>query len=238
MRPALLAVALLGLVGGAATAGPKPAKTGTITGSVSFKGEAPARDKLRRDSDPFCAKTEALADDVIVAKGKVRDVVVRIKNGTAGTHTAPATPVVLTQSACTYAPHVTTAMPGQALVVKNADATYHNVHGWLAAKTLWNESSPAGSADIEKADVGKAGDVVELKCDVHPWMHAYVVVTDHPFVAVTGDDGSFTIANVPAGKYVVEAWHPTLGTKTAKVTVGKKAAKAAFTFTPVAPDEE
>jgi plastocyanin len=215
-----------------------PASAGTITGVVGWKGEAPARDKLRRDSDPFCNKTEALADDVVVTGGKLADVVVRIKVGTGGTHTAPADPVVLTQSKCTYAPHVTTAFPGQKLAVKNADATYHNVHAWLAGKTQWNDSHPAAAADIVKDSVGAAGDVLELKCDVHPWMHAYVVVVDHPYVAVTGTDGAFTIANVPPGKYTVEAWHPTLGLRTTKVTVkGKKAAKAKFTFEPVAEED-
>jgi plastocyanin len=175
------------------------------------------------------------------ADGKVRDVVVRIKNGTAGRHAAPEAPVVLTQRACTYAPHVTTAIAGQPLAVVNADKTYHNVHAWLGKRTLWNDSHPADAADIVKPDVGKAGEVVELKCDVHPWMHAYVVVVDHPFVAVTGDDGAFAITGVPPGKYTIEAWHPTLGLRTAKVTIGKgkkATAKAAFTFSPVAADDD
>ena len=232
-----LLVVVLGLLAAVpAAAQPKP---GRITGVVKWKGAAPPRPPIRRDSDPVCAETEALADGVIVTGGKVKDVVVRIKNGTAGTHTAPTAPVVLTQDKCTYAPHVTTAMPGQPLAVKNADPTYHNVHSWLAGKTVWNESHPAGAGDIKKPDVGAAGDVLELKCDVHPWMHAFVVVTDHPFVAVTGADGVFSIPAVPPGKYTLEAWHPVLGLRTAKLTVGKgRTAKASFTFTPVAASDD
>jgi plastocyanin len=231
MRPAVVLAALSILAAGPA------AHAGTITGVVTFKGAAPVRAPLRRDSDPYCDKTPALADDVIVSDGKLRDVVVRIKYGTAGTHATPETPVVLTQRACTYTPHVMTALAGQKLAVKNADRTYHNVHGWLGLKTLWNDSHPVDAPDIVKDDVGKAGDVLELKCDVHPWMHAYVVVGDHPFVAVTGDDGAFSLGGVPAGTYTVEAWHPVLGLKTAKVVVAKKGkkanARAAFSFAPV-----
>jgi plastocyanin len=213
-----LAVALVALTAVPAAAQPQ----GTIQGVVKLSGKAPERAKVRRDSDPYCDKTPALAEDIVVgADGGLRDVVVRIKNGTAGTHTAPADPVVLTQEACNYAPRVSVAMAGQPLAVKNADATYHNVHAWIAEKTAWNESHPAAAADIKKADVGKAGEVLELKCDVHPWMHAYVVVNDHPFATVTDDTGAFTIPRLPPGTYVVEAWHPALGLRTAKVTVPK-----------------
>ncbi len=72
--------------------------------------------------------------------------------------------------------------------------------------------------------------MVKFKCDVHPWMNAYAGVLTHPFYAVTGDDGSFKIANLPAGEYVIEAWHEKYGTQTAKVTVADAAATADFTF--------
>ena len=235
MRLGVLAIVL-------AAATPAAAQpTGTIKGVVKLSGKAPERAPLRRDSDPYCDKTPALAEDLVVgAGGGVRDVVVRIKNGTAGTHTAPTDPVVLTQSTCTYAPRVSVAMAGQPLAVKNADATYHNVHAWIADKTAWNESHPAASADIKKADVGKSGEVLELKCDVHPWMHAYVVVNDHPFATVTDDTGAFTIPLLPPGKYVVEAWHPVLGLRTSKVTVpkGRRAATANFKFKPPPPEPD
>jgi uncharacterized protein (DUF2141 family) len=59
-----------------------------------------------------------------------------------------------------------------------------------------------------------------IKCDVHPWMQSYMGVFSHPFFAVTGADGKFTIANLPAGTYEVEAWHEKLGTQKSTVTVG------------------
>ena len=58
-----------------------------------------------------------------------------------------------------------------------------------------------------------------IKCDVHPWMQAFVAVSPHPFFAVTGDDGSFSIANLPAGTYEIEAWHERLAAQTTTITV-------------------
>ena len=224
----------------AAAPAPVPAPTvptgpGIITGSIAWKGEAPARTKIRRDSDPVCAKTEQLSEDIIVTGGKLAGVLVRIKNGTAGTWTAPTAPAVLTQSACAYRPRVLGIQAGQPLGVDNGDPTYHNVRGVRGGKTVFNESQPDGAPRILKTSAGAAGDVLHLRCDVHPWMESFVPVQDHPFFAVTGTDGSFTIKGLAAGKYVLEAWHPVLGLQTTKVTIGtgKKAnAKAAFTFAP------
>jgi hypothetical protein len=78
-----------------------------------------------------------------------------------------------------------------------------------------------------------ADQIVKLKCDVHPWMTAFVLVSSHPFFAVTGEDGKFTIANLPAGTYEVEAWHEKLGTQKSKVTVGASDTQSAsFKFSP------
>jgi hypothetical protein len=212
-----------------------PTGPGVITGSIGWKGEAPARTKIRRDSDPVCAKTEQLSEDIVVTGGKLAGVLVRIKNGTAGTWTPPTAPAVLTQSACAYRPRVLGIQAGQPLGVDNGDPTYHNVRGERGGKTVFNESQPDGAARILKATAGNAGDVLHLRCDVHPWMESFVPVQDHPFFAVTGTDGSFTIKGLAPGKYVLEAWHPVLGLQSTKVTIGagkKASAKATFTFAP------
>src|SRR5579883_640307 len=104
--------------------------TGTITDAVIFEGDPPARDPVDRKTDKYCQKSGAhVSDDVVVTKGKVRDVLVRIQNGTTGDHTAPTTPVLIDQRDCNYAPRVVGVMPGQQIAVRNSDNTFHNVHG-------------------------------------------------------------------------------------------------------------
>jgi hypothetical protein len=221
---ALLAGATLGASALALAQAPKtpapPAATGSIKGTVTFEGEAPARKALVRDTDPYCQKTPKLSEEVVVANGKLRDVLVRIKNGTAGKHAAPAQPVVLDQTECMYRPRVVGLIAGQKIVARNSDGTFHNVHGTLGGKLLWNKPQAEKAPDLSLDPAAQPGDVVEVVCDVHPWMHAYAPVQDHPYFAVTGDDGSFEIKGLAAGTYTLEAWHPKLGGKSMTVTIG------------------
>lgn len=195
------------------------AKTGSITGTVAFTGTPPKRQLLKRDTDPLCQKTPRLSEEVVVKNGGLRDVHVGIAIGTAGAHKAPTEPVRVTQHECMYEPRVVGIMAGQDVVIVNSDATYHNVRGAKGKRTLWNLSQPAKAPPLRRTNLGKPGEVVSLHCDVHPWMTAYAVVSDHPFFAVTGDRGAFELADVPAGTYQLEAWHATLGKKTMEVVV-------------------
>lgn len=213
---------------GATTASPartaktaKAARAGTVTGHILFQGKPPARARLVRDTDPVCARTPRLDEAVVVTAGKLRDVHVRIKTGTAGTHSAPAAPVIVNQSECMYTPRVVGLMEGQALHIGNGDPTYHNVRGTKHERTEWNLGQPPRAPAIVRESPGKAGEVVTLRCDVHPWMRAYAVITDHPYFDVTGEDGAFALRQVPPGSYTIEAWHPTLGLKSATITVRK-----------------
>jgi plastocyanin len=204
--------------------------TGSIQGVVTFKGTPPERKVIDASSDAACATKKELSDTVIVNKGKLQDVHVRIKSGSAGKHKAPTTPVVVHQEGCVYRPHVIGAMVGQPVAIKNKDKTMHNVHAYIGTETWFNRSQPKGAPDIVETDTGEAGEVFELKCNVHSWMHSYLPITDHPYFDVSSSDGSFEIKKVPAGTYTLEAWHPKYGLKTSKIVVGKGTTKASFQF--------
>jgi plastocyanin len=213
--------------------------TGSIKGKVTFEGTPPEMPELPRfnddgkPKDPACT-THEKADHLKVKDGGVKDVVVRIAVGGVkppDSATKPA-PQVIDQKNCMYSPHVVALMAGQQLDFKNSDDTLHNIHTYKDSESDFNIAQPKGSPD-KLSDVGvPPGDApYKVKCDVHPWMAAFALVTDHPYAVVTGDDGSFKLDNVPPGTYKLEAWHPYMGKKVVDVTVeGGKTADAKFAF--------
>lgn len=231
MRRLVLVVLALAAAGPAAAAPP----TGAIKGVVTWKGAPPVDPPVDRSRDPACPSGRG-AEDVVVTDGKLRDVLVRIKlaappSAPPAAPPTPPPPAVIGQTACMYTPRVVGLVVGQKLEIRNLDPTFHNVRGNLATKILWNLGQAKGAPAIVREGLGQPGDVVSLHCDVHPWMSAWVAIHDHPHFAVTGADGSFTLPDLAPGSYTVEAWHPTLGTKTSKLKVKRgKTTKASFTF--------
>jgi plastocyanin len=216
---------------------------GSITGKVSYTGAAPEAKKIDTSADAACtAKSPNLTtEDWIVKDGKLANTYVYIKSGTLAdgskisdwTFETPSTPVTLDQNGCHYKPHVLGVMVNQPITITNSDPTTHNIHFTPKNNPDWNQSQPNGAAAMtHKLAVAEV--LVPVKCNQHPWMKSYVGVTKHPFFAVTGEDGSFTIKGVPPGKYTVVAWHEggANGTeKTMEVTVtAKGAATADFSF--------
>ncbi len=212
------------------------ADTASITGTVQFEGTPPKRRKIETDADPVCASMHAtkplLTEDVIVnTNGTLRNVFVYVKKGLEGkTFPVPKTPVIIDQKGCDYHPHVFGMMAHQLLLVRNSDDTLHNIHAMPNRNAEFNRGQPAGSVDL-KETFSQPEVMVHFKCDVHPWMSAYVGVLDHPFYAVTGDDGTFSLQGLPPGEYVIEAWHEKYGTQDATVKVGAGETKTvSFTF--------
>ena len=121
--------------------------------------------------------------------------------------------------AARYKPHVMGIMVGQTYKILNSDGVLHNVHALPKINSQWNRAMPATVKEAT-AKFDKAEGLFQVKCDVHPWMNAYVGVFTHPFFSVTGADGKFTISGLDPGTYEITAWQERLGTQTATVTVG------------------
>ena len=200
-----------------------PASYGTVRGTVSFAGTAPPPVAAALASDPTCA---ALHPDglttrpvVVTADGRLADAFVWIARGLEShVFPVPEEPVVIEQEGCLFVPRVAGVRAGQALVFRSSDDTLHNVRGAPTRAPGWNVGMARPGA--ERRMVLTAPEVmIPIHCDVHPWMTAFVGVLAHPYFAVTGTDGRFTLADLPAGRYELAAWHPVLGRRTRALTV-------------------
>lgn len=194
-----------------------PGAAGAIVGRITFEGPAPEMPVIA-SSDPACPAPRA--EDVVVNDGGVRDVVVRLAVGAVKVKPAKLAPAVIDQRGCRYTPHVLAVTAGQAIAYRNGDPTFHNVHTVAAGETDFNIAQPAGAAEAVHPVPTPPGDVpYRVGCDVHPWMSAVVLVTDHPYHTVSREDGTFKLENVPSGSYKLQAWHAHLGTRTVEVKV-------------------
>jgi hypothetical protein len=220
----------------AAPAGAAAGATGaaSVTGKIVFEGAIPTPEKYKMTADAFCAKAhpgDVAKQDIEIGPDRgIADVFVYVKSGISGTYPPPTTAAVIDQKGCRYAPHVFGVVAGQNIDILNSDPTLHNIHSLPEKNEAFNLGMPVqGMKYTKKFD--KPEVMVHIKCDVHGWMSAYCGVVPHPFFAVTAADGTYTIKNLPAGTYTIEAWHEKFGTQTQQVTVGATDSKAVpFTF--------
>jgi plastocyanin len=206
------------------------ANAATVTGKVTLDGAPPAAKALDMSATPFCAKAHpegAKSEEVVANAGALKNAFVYIKSGLPDkTWPAPSQPVLLDQKGCMYSPHVVAVMAGQNIEVKNSDQTNHNIHPLPKVNQEWNESQPPGSEPKLKS-FAREEILVPVKCNIHPWMRSYIAVMNHPFFAVTGDDGTYTIKGLPPGTYTITVWHEKLAPTgmDQQITVGAKESK-------------
>ena len=210
-----------------------PIGSATITGTVSFDGEVPAKSRVRLDAD--CSALHegvVMSDNIMVDNGNLANVFVYVKEGLGDrTFTPPAEPVVFDQQGCMYTPHVFGVQVGQTLKILNSDPFLHNINAQAETNRPFNFGMPKKGDERERS-FRVPEIMVHIKCDVHPWMGAYAGVVGHPFFATSGFDGAFSIEGLPAGDYTLEAWHEEFGTMTTTVSVTDGgSATADFTFT-------
>ena len=209
-----------------------------ITGTVTLKGTPPKeKDITPVMEDANCSKLHTTVPTthfyVVGPKGELADVIVSLQGISGKSTGASAPPMVLDQKGCEYSPSIFAVQTDQKIIVKNSDPVLHNVHDVPAADSgnkEKNEAQLPNGPDLTFS-FSKPESFLKFKCDVHQWMFAWASVFDHPYFAVSGKDGSFKIANVPPGKYKLQAAHRKTGVVTQDVEVKEgEPAKVDFTL--------
>lgn len=199
------------------------ASAATIKGVVKYDGEAPKFKEIKMDADPVCLthnKEAVFPQTLVLGEGNtMAHVFAHVVSGLPQTkYPTPTQEAVLDQKGCMYEPHVLGVMVGQTVKILNPDGTLHNVHALSKNNPEFNLAMPKFRTETTKV-FDKTEFMFPMKCDVHPWMTAYIAVMEHPFFSVTKTDGVFTIDNLPAGTYEIETWHEKLGKQKQSVTL-------------------
>jgi hypothetical protein len=195
-----------------------------LSGRVIFQGKPPARKPINMGKDAKCVAIHGdkpvLEEDLIVSSdGGLKNAFISVRRGVPKRdYPMPEQPAVLDQAGCMYRPRVQGVRVGQKMLVKNGDPVTHNVRSFPSLNKAFNFGQPP---DIEPRErvFDRAEREIEVQCDFHLWMHAYIFVMEHPFFSVSNDDGTWTIEGLPPGEYGLEIWHEKLGKQRKNVTV-------------------
>src|SRR5271156_3841771 len=201
-------------------AGPGP---GEVTGEVSFTGSLPKPQVINMSKFPDCVKLNPkprTTDDIVTGPGNaLENVVVYISGGATGPDSPSSAPAIFDQKDCHFTTHVLVLQAGQELQMSNHDPLAHNIHPMPHINREWNKillpGTPPSSYSLDSPEF------IPVKCNIHPWMHAYFIVLQTNYFAVTGEDGRFRLPELPPGKYTVTAWHEVFGTQSKEITVGE-----------------
>lgn len=212
-----------------------PAEAAMITGTVQFEGTAPPPEPINMADEPTCAEkhgSEGPHRETVAVNdnGTLRNVFVHVAEGLGDRRFATADDEkLMDQDGCVYQPHVMGVQTGQTITFRNSDGLLHNINAQADQNRSFNISQPQNMES--EREFSQPEVMVPVRCDVHGWMEAYIGVVDHPYFAVTGDDGTFTIENLPPGDYTIEAWHERYGTQTMQVSVAaQETGETSFTF--------
>ncbi|MBI5070203.1 MAG: hypothetical protein HZB56_18365 [Deltaproteobacteria bacterium] len=190
------------------------ARAGELHGTVRYAGPERPRPERAVSKDRDACGASVNDESLLVNDGRLANVVVEVR-GVPGPAPAPVRGA-LAQVRCRFSPHVQALPVGSTLSVGSSDAVLHSVHGWRGRSTAFNLALALPGEQAEQR-LSRAG-LVQVRCDVHDWMSAWIAVVEGP-AAVTGLDGRFAIASLPPGSYTLVAWHERLGERTVAVQV-------------------
>ena len=204
------------------------AEWGSLKGRFVVEGTPPKPEPLVVTKDQFCIDKKPMSQTVVVGpKGELANAVVflRLERG-AKVEAHPdyaaklAEPAELDNNGCLFHPHVALVRVGQPFVIKNSDPLGHNTKANLLQNASFNEIIAQGESRTKTFTKAEAMPM-PVNCNIHPFMEAHILVQDHPYMAVSGEDGTFAIKNLPAGKHNFVFWHESGYVRNAKVGPGK-----------------
>ena len=212
-----------------------PATAGAITGKVSYTGPNAKPKAIDMSEDPACVSAhhgKAFDESLLVGPGhSLANAFVYIKSGLEGKiFEVPSAPVVIDQNGCWFRPRVLGIQTNQILKIVNSDPVTHNIHPMAEINREWNHSQGPGDPSLNRKFI-KPEIMIPVKCNIHSWMRAYIGVLDHPYFAVSKDDGTFQIPNLPPGTYTLAVWQEKLGTQEQQIKIDpSQHVVADFTF--------
>ena len=212
------AVRILGVLSAGLLITAGPVWSGTLRGAVRFAGAQAEPKKLNVTVDHSVCGTQKDYEELVVAAGRgLRNAVVSLSTPSPATAVKPAAPPVqMEEKQCVFVPRVMIVPAGGTVEFLNSDRLRHNLHSVSKDNAVFNRTQPKGRTI---PIVFKRPEIVRIDCDLHPWMRAWVVVADHPFYAVTGEQGDFLLENMPPGRETLQVWHESLGTVQRDVAV-------------------
>lgn len=218
-RPVITAVAdTVAVANAPSSAGVK------LSGRVIYRGTPPARRPINMSKDAKCIELHGdkpvLDEDLIVSSGGgLKNAFVRVVRAPKMDYPMPEKPAMLDQKDCMFRPRVQGVRVGQKLLVGNGDPVTHNVRSFPTLNPAFNFGQPPDTDPRERV-FERAEREIEVQCDFHLWMHAYIFVMDHPFFSVSEEDGAYAINGLPPGNYTLETWHEKFGRQRKTVDVG------------------
>ena len=197
-----------------------PSSPGTLNGRVTYDGTPKKLRPIDMSAEPNCAKfysTPPMPEVSLTGNdNSLQNVIIYVSVGAPDENfTGPV--VHLNQRGCRYTPHVVAVQANQEVWVQNDDTVTHSVHPMAHSNAEWNRSQPPGTPPI--TDKYDKAEMITVKCNIHPWMHGTFAVLKNSHYAVSGEDGRFTLPDLPPGKYTVTAWHESYGNQSQEVTI-------------------
>ena len=207
------------------------ANTATLRAKIVYGGTPPSRPKVDSSKDPFCAPLEIYSDALIVNKdGGLQNLVLMLDRSSKDKIPAdmlkPAEgTVTLDNNGCVFVPHIVFARVGQKIEVLNSDQTGHNANFTFFRNESENFLIPAGEKKLSKELVSEESTLMPVECNIHPWMKAWVIVQEHPYVGISNEEGIIEIPNLPVGELTFLIRHENSDGAIDEGTVNGKAQK-------------